>query len=60
MPPMMTDRPMTSLNFATAGTFHFQLSPKLPTMAFDSHVKEARHNVQVQTVGAFSCCSHSS
>ena len=40
MPPMMTDRPMTSLNFATAGTFHFQLSPKLPTMAFDSHVKK--------------------
>mgnify|MGYP007026100229 CR=1 FL=1 len=40
MPPMMTDRPMTSVNFWVAGTFHFQLSPKLPTTALLSQVKK--------------------
>lgn len=37
---MMTDRPMTSVNFWVAGTFHFQLSPKLPTTALLSQVKK--------------------
>ena len=40
IPPMMTDRGTTSQNFCVAGTFHFQLSPKLPTIALESQVKK--------------------
>ena len=57
---MMTDRPMTSVNFWVAGTFHFQLSPKLPTTALLSQVEEAGDDVQVKAVRALSWASHSS